>query len=223
MARSIWPFWGFFMLLFAGCQNEQVPAEVDAAIANIQQVHIPDRRVDRFDITAEQQDGKLVLSGETTRPELLDSLENQLNSLGFEVASEVLRLPSSDLADKTWGIVRLSVANLRSKPKHSAELASQLLMGMPIRVLKQEEDWYFVQAPDQYLGWLDAEAFTAVDAEELAAWQQLPKGIVTRPEVVMKENRGLYPVSDLVYVNMVAIMENEAPNFTGNFTVMLTD
>ena len=223
MAWSKWPFWGFLLFLLASCQTDQMPAEVSTAIADLQKAHIPDRRVDRFDVVAEQRAGKLVLSGETTRPELLDSLESQLQAMGFETESEVLRLPTADLGDYTWGIVSLSVANLRSKPKHSAELASQLLMGMPIRVLKQEGDWYFVQAPDQYLGWLDAEAFKAVNAEELTAWQQLPKGIVTRPEIVMKDKRGLYPVSDLVAGNMVAILENEAPPFAGTFPVMLPD
>ncbi|MEO1712428.1 MAG: C40 family peptidase [Bacteroidota bacterium] len=223
MAWSQWPLWVFSLLLFAGCQTEQVPVEVSAIVERIQQEHIPDRRVDRFDIVVEKRNGEYVLTGETTRPELLDSLENQLKSKGYEATSEVLTLPSEDLEDQIWGIVRLSVANLRSQPKHSAELASQLLMGMPIRVLKQEEDWYFVQAPDQYLGWLDAEAFVSVTEEELVAWQQLPKGIVTRPEVVVKENRGLYPVSDLVAGNMVAILMEEAPPFPGTFPVMLPD
>ena len=224
MAWSKWPLWVFSLLLFVGCQSEQsVPAEVSAAIEGIKEVHIPDRRIDRFDVVAEQRAGQLVLTGETTRPELLDSLERQFKALGVEVTSEVLPLPSADLEDHTWGIVRLSVANLRSKPKHSAELASQLLMGMPIRVLKKEEDWYFVQAPDQYLGWLDAEAFVSVTEEELTSWQQRPKGIVTRPEIVMKDSRGLYPVSDLVAGNLVAILDNEAPPFPGTFPIMLPD
>ncbi|MEM1217702.1 MAG: C40 family peptidase [Bacteroidota bacterium] len=223
MAWSKWPLWVFSLLFFVGCQSPQVPTEIITAIERIQQEHIPDRRVDRFDVVAEQRSGQLVLTGETTRPELLDSLESQLKALGFKASSDVLHLPSAELGEQTWGIVRLSVANLRSKPKHSAELASQLLMGMPIRVLKQEGEWYFVQAPDKYLGWLDAEAFVSVTEEELANWQQLPKGIVTRPEVVMKEKRGLYPVSDLVAGNMVAILEKEAPPFPGTFPVMLPD
>ncbi len=52
-------------------------------------------------------------------------------------------------------IVRNSVANARSLPKHSAELATQYLMGESLKVLKQEGEWFLVQGPDNYIAWID--------------------------------------------------------------------
>ena len=46
----------------------------------------------------------------------------------------------------------MSVANLRGKPAESAELLSQAILGTPLRLLKKERGWYYVQTPDDYSG-----------------------------------------------------------------------
>lgn len=216
----------FFLLVLLvsvlSCESDQSVQQIDQYIAAMQSEHIPDRRVDRFDVAVQEEGGVHHLVGETTRPELLAQLLQQLDSAGFSVQNEVLPLPDPQLGNQTWGLIRLSVANLRSKPQHSAELSSQLLMGMPIRVLKQEEDWFFIQGPDQYLGWLDREAFVQLDQAGLEAWQALPKAIITRPEVVIRDSLGLYPVTDLVAGNIIALTEKPSA-LPGTQAVLLPD
>lgn len=50
-----------------------------------------------------------------------------------------------------------SVSNMRSEPKHSAELSTQYLLGQKVNVYKANEnkEWFYVQGEDNYLGWLD--------------------------------------------------------------------
>ena len=47
-------------------------------------------------------------------------------------------LPDEEgLEGKTYGIVNVSVSNLRVDPDFSSEMMTQGLMGMPVRVLQQ--------------------------------------------------------------------------------------
>ena len=52
-------------------------------------------------------------------------------------------------------IISNSVSNSRSKGTHSAELATQYLMGQKVTILQKDGYWYLVQGPDNYIGWID--------------------------------------------------------------------
>ena len=70
--------------------------------------------------------------------------------LNFE--DQIEMLPSEKLGEKKFGVINLSVANIRSKPDHPAELATQSILGTPIKILKKGEDgYYLVQTPDNYI------------------------------------------------------------------------
>jgi hypothetical protein len=34
-------------------------------------------------------------------------------------------------------------------------MASQAILGTPVKILKKKGGWYLVQTPDEYLGWTD--------------------------------------------------------------------
>ena len=44
-----------------------------------------------------------------------------------------------------WALPTLSIVNMRSEPRHSAELASQALMGMPVRIIERQGDWCLIE------------------------------------------------------------------------------
>ena len=46
-----------------------------------------------------------------------------------------------------YGIVNLSVCNMRVEDDFSSEMTTQALMGMPVKVL-QHRNWYRIQTPD---------------------------------------------------------------------------
>ena len=72
-----------------------------------------------------------------------------------------------------------SVCNIRSAPQHSAELSTQALLGMTLRIYKKSGGWHLVQTPDGYLGWLDQGAFTQVTDKEYMHWRESDKIVVT--------------------------------------------
>ena len=81
------------------------------------------------------------------------------------------------------GLIRLSVANLRTAPKHAAELASQMLMGMPVRILEKRNGFYRIRTTEGYLGWTDSAALQIMDRPAFEKWARAPK-------VIMDENYG---------------------------------
>lgn len=105
-------------------------------------------------------------------PEAYDSIQRVLTEGGFVVANSNFRLlPDAALLEgKTAGIINVSLANLRSKPGHSQELATQALLGTPIQVLDFKDGWYLVRTPDRYIAWLEPGAFVGLTPAKAAAW-----------------------------------------------------
>ena len=60
-------------------------------------------------------------------------------------------------AQKTIGIVNISVANIRSEAREGAEMSTQALLGTPVQLLEKSstKNWYRVQLPDHYQGWVE--------------------------------------------------------------------
>jgi cell wall-associated NlpC family hydrolase len=83
------------------------------------------------------------------------------------------------MAGRHYGLVRQSVANIRSEPRHSAELATQAVLGTPLRVYEQRDSWFLVQTPDGYLSWLDSGGFQPLDSAAYAEWRTADRLIFT--------------------------------------------
>ncbi|RMF02515.1 MAG: glycoside hydrolase [Bacteroidetes bacterium] len=168
-----------------GCSSKPNPrvAEPHPAlelITTIQAHFVPDRRVNRLDVEmVPRSDGTLVLRGETTLPIAKDSLLSRLRAAAYQVVDSIRLLPAAELGEHTWGLTRVSVANMRSAPGHSQELATQALLGTPVRVLQKNEEWYQVQTPDGYLAWLNQGELVRLGANELARWRQSTRLVYT--------------------------------------------
>ncbi|MFQ5447031.1 MAG: NlpC/P60 family protein, partial [Saprospiraceae bacterium] len=112
-------------------------------------------------------------------PEAKTDLLESLAEAGFTVEDSLSVLPSAELEKQHFGIVNLSVCNIRSAPRHSAELATQALLGTPLKVWKKQAGFYLVQTPDQYLGWLDAGGFVLTDSTGMEAWNNASRVFIT--------------------------------------------
>ena len=84
-------------------------------------------------------------------------------------------------AAQEYGVVDISVCNLRATPDYDAEMVSQALLGTPVHILQitSKNDWPQVQTPDTYTGWVHKDAITLLSFEEYHAWNAAPKIIVT--------------------------------------------
>ena len=83
-----------------------------------------------------------------------------------------------------YGIVNVSVANMRSQSVFQAELVNQTLLGNIVSILDKRDDYFLVQNWDGYIGWISKHEIWIGDAELARDWYESEK-------VMMRENYGL--------------------------------
>ena len=200
-----------FFSLLVSCEEKETtvdePNEADAVIAEVRSKFAPDKRVALLDVDAIERGGTFVLKGESNIPQAVEELKNKLNASKIVFKDSIRLLPSEDLQGKTLALVKNSVANLRSNPAHSAELATQATLGTPLNVLKKEDNWYLVQSPDKYLAWVDSGGISLMTKEELSIWKAAEKVIFTEPygQSYSEANKDSQSVSDLVAGNILEL------------------
>ena len=188
--KSFWPMkklsslFSLFLLipLFAVASevgDRTIPAEVAQLADSLKQKFAPDKRVALFDVDYSFSGKNVMLRGVTTSAEAKTALLDGLAKKGYAVMDCLQVLPDeAGLEGKTYGIVNVSVCNLRVAPDFSSEMMTQGLMGMPVRVL-QRDGWYRIQTPDNYIAWVHRVGIHPVTREELTAWNNAEKIVVT--------------------------------------------
>lgn len=207
----------FFVGLLTGCQqktvqSEAVPTRFQGLVDSIRMVFTPDQRVDRFRPVLSISDaGCLIFRGATTNRTALATSLASIKNQGQCVQDSMRILPITELGADTFGIVNVSVANLRTQPKHSGELTTQVLMGMPLKILDRQNHWYLVQSPERYIAWLDAGAFVQTDLRGMSDFYQQPLAMV-KPPLTRASDRpsGGTTVRDLSTGGIVALQESTA-------------
>lgn len=210
---------GLTGLLLVGCNSgtetvveENSPAS--AAIDEVRNQYAPDRRVAIFDVESVDTTGTLVLRGESNLPEAVTDLKQRLDAQNITYTDSIQMLPAEDLEGKTEAVIQISVANLRSRPSHSSELVTQATLGTPVKVLKKRGSWYYIQAPDGYLAWVDYGGVTPITQADLESWRATEKVIYLQPYGFSYEqaNSDAPVVSDLVAGGVLELLGEE-----GNF------
>ncbi len=190
--------------------NQAATSPAQTHIEAVRQQFAPDKRVALFVV---EPNGN-VLRGETNMPEAKADLLKRLQAANVSFVDSIQVLPETELEGKHHAIVTISVANLRSQPKHSAELATQATMGTPLKVWKKQNGWYLVQTPDQYLAWVDYGGIALMDQTAFANWQQGKKLIYTKTYgfAHATADKNATTVSDMVYGD-VMVLKNKAKDF----------
>jgi hypothetical protein len=179
--RIIKPLVLLILLLFISCKNDTtIITELQKIHSTIKTKYAPDKRVELFDINFKLAENQLVLKGETTSKNAFSILLDSLNTKKLKFTNNVRILPDSTVGNLKFAIARNSVINIRSKPKHSAELGTQGLLGMPLKVLDKKGDFYRVQTPDNYISWVDKGGITRMTKENFDQWNFRKKIIFTK-------------------------------------------
>jgi gamma-D-glutamyl-L-lysine dipeptidyl-peptidase len=200
-----------FLLSCHPASVELLQREID----DISKHWVPDNRVSICNLLVVNGEGKnLVLKGESLIPEAKDEVLQLLRDKGLSVTDSSVILPDSIKLLKNWGLISLSVANLRSKPAHSAELVSQAIMGTPVRVLKEDGGWILIQTPDRYISWTNESSVQKMGRHEITGWRNANRIIYTGTDGTIFGNRNLTTViSDLV-AGSIVIKKSEVRDVT---------
>ncbi len=200
--------------IFTSCEEKTEKEEnpLENYITAVEEQYAPDGRVALFEVEAEKNGDSYILKGESNNPEAVNILKGKLKSENIKFNDSIRVLPDSEeLEDKIRGVVKISVANLRDEPKHSAQLVTQATLGMPLKVYKKQGSWYYVQTPEGYLAWVDYGGIENMSKEELSRWKGKNKLIYLATSGSSYENShsGSQTVSDLVAGNILALSGEE--------------
>lgn len=189
------------------CEQGDSSPDLERAIAirdSLKTQYVPDSRVALFNIDVSSDSGLLKVSGDTDQTYVLATFMNKLLAEGIRIKDDVNLLPDSSTMKYRYALVNNSVANLRTKPKHSAELATQAILGTVLKVLKVTEEWYLVQTPDDYIAWVDHGGVVLKTRFQIENWQKAKKVIVTKTNgQVFKNEKLTAVVSDVVLGNVL--------------------
>lgn len=167
------------ILILSGCTEEPATVKVFDGITAIQKKYAPDRRVAVFSVKTYERGNDLIAVGDVERQEVKDEVLKLLTGEKKNVIDSITVLPDERLGAKTWGIITVSVANMRSDPGEDAELSSQVLMGSVVKILKKKGGWVYIQSPDKYLGWADPDQLLRVTESAAKEWTNAKRVFVT--------------------------------------------
>lgn len=199
-------------------------AKAQTCIADVKARFAPDSRQAVYDIKAyNDNSGSLTVGGEVSDSTAASATRRALAEAGIDYADGIKQLPY----DK-WAQVRISAASMRTAGRHSAEMATQAVLGTPLRVLTKGSDWWRVQTPDGYIAWIPSSSVVAKTPAQMQEWRKAKRFIVTSPYQIRayktpKTNGLRDVVTDLVNGCIVTVPGNEMSVVDGRVCVELPD
>lgn len=183
----------------------KVTSETDgmkALLASIKKTYAPDSRVAVYDLDARKSGNQWIIKGKVDNAALKENLLQELKKTDVAFIDSIAVLEFTK--EKPWGLVKLSIASLRTAGKHAAEMATQAIMGTPVKILEHAGDWARVQTPDQYISYVPKNSLYQMTQDQLDAWRQSTRYVVTvyQTQLVDAPKEGT-TVSDLVLGNIL--------------------
>lgn len=78
-----------------------------------------------------------------------------------------------------WALPKVSVAIIRDQPRHGAEQVSQVVMGTPLKITEKGKEWWKVETPEGYTGYIRNNTLQGLDEAKMANWRVSPRAVVT--------------------------------------------
>ena len=112
--------------------------------------------------------------------------------------------------ERSWGIINVSVCNLRQSGDYDAGMASQALLGTPIKIL-EDGAWLKIQTPDDYKSWVLESSLCRATSDEVKNWNEAPQIVVTAIYgfVYSKDDTNSQTVSDVVASDRLKLLDKK--------------
>ena len=200
----------FFLWIFSLFNLMAQINEIEQLIEGVQSKYAPDQRVELFDVEVSQGADTLLITGKTTSELAYLALMREVKKISPKIKESIQLLPDKVLGEKNWGVIYNSVGTLRAEPRYGSELVSQVLLGMPVKILEKQGGWLRIQTPDRYIGWING-SVKSLTKSDLQQYLQQPKIVVVSLYAHAYEDldSNSRPVSDLVAGNMLTVQSVE--------------
>ena len=204
-----------FMLVISSCCGDKTEV-LNSISKEVKSEFAPDRRDKTFETKFKEVDGKWVLYGSTTEAEAKASLLEKLAAKKIDVLDSMKVLPDQALLEKgiVYAVTAHSVANLRYEADYSSEMATQVLMGTPLKVLEKKSYWYRVVTPEGYIAWVTVGSVKTMNEEEFTAWRDSYRVIVDTHYTLFRDkpSKNGAIISDGVWGDIVQAPVNKVVN-----------
>lgn len=200
----------FFLWIFSLFHLMSQINEIEQLIEEVQRKYAPDQRVEIFSVKASRDASTLQLIGKTTSEAAYLALMREARKISPQIKESILLLPDKALGEENLGVIYNSVGTLRAEPRYGSELVSQVLLGMPVKILERQGGWLRIQTPDRYIGWISG-SVKQMSQMQMQQYLKQPKVVVTALSASSFANTGIesLPVSDLVAGNMLVLQSVE--------------
>ena len=190
------------MLIAIACIMPAQARCMKQVVDSLKKEYAPDGRTAVWQIDCEEHYQAWTLKGVVDNAKNKAAILDEAKRLGINVVDSIAVLENS--LEKPWAIVKLAIASLRTDGRHAAEMATQAIMGMPVKVLEKKGDWYRVQTPDNYISYCPGNSLQLTTEQEMKAWRSAQRYIVTAYQSQMVAKPGSdETVSDLVLGNIL--------------------
>ena len=190
------------MLIAIACIMPAQARCMKHVVDSLKKEYAPDGRTTVWQIDCVEHYKAWTLKGVVDNAKNKAVILDEAKRLGINVVDSIVVLENS--LEKPWAIVKLAIASLRTDGRHAAEMATQAIMGMPVKVLEKKGDWYRVQTPDNYISYCPGNSLQLLGEREMNAWRSAKRYIVTAYQSQMVAKPGSdETVSDLVLGNIL--------------------
>ena len=192
-------------LLSCNRNQSKIISEMNALVDSVRTQYVPDKRDNVYEVSISIHEGKPVLQGTTSVAEAKTDLLNRIRTIQPDIIDSIRILPDEHFEDRIFGVVNVSVADLRTSPGFDEEMATQLLLGMPMQLLQSRQGWYRVKTPEGYIAWIQQGSMVRMNRQIFSQWTEGQKVIFTDDTgfayEMPDENR--QRASDLVFGNLL--------------------
>jgi hypothetical protein len=199
------------LILASGCKQKPTAYNnYKSELDSLGIVYVPDLREGIFDAELSLNGSAKILKGETNVPEAKDAITGLLKKEGVNFIDSLKVLPDTSEIKEPWGMVNVSVCNIRFISSYDAEMVSQALMGTPVKILKKDGGWFLIQTPDLYLGWVDSDAIETKSVSEYNIWKSSSRLFYAgKTGDIYSDPSELNVISDIVAGCIIEIIGNQ--------------
>jgi cell wall-associated NlpC family hydrolase len=173
------------LLLFialSACQvkgDQPVYPELNALVDSVRQEQVPDRRDNVYDIKVVENAGKPVIKGVTSVAEAKVALWERIRKSDPSAVDSIILLPDARVGEMRYAIINVSVGDARTGADYADEMATQLLLGMPVLLLQKSSDLWQVKTPEGYIGWVMQGSLKRMNKASFNEWLGASKVVFT--------------------------------------------
>ena len=182
--------------------------EFDERIKQISKKYILDKSLEVNEVEVDLKNQGPTFTGMTTNVDLYNKIKAYSDSLSF--GNDVILLPDPSLGDSTRGIINVSVAPIRDRSSHTAQMVDQAIMGNWVKILVENDDWYLIQTHYKYVGWITKSAVHKCTNNFLSDWNEKARYRIKKLNSIIysEPNMSSIPISDGVLNNRLNVTKD---------------